>query len=83
MVEFQTASHTNRFRVVRSDVKFQNIWVLKYVFAPRTAHLYIVMNSHVNVEEVRVLEFLVARAAFENVASGVFMLLDFVNLKGA
>lgn len=82
VVEFQPAGDANRFRVMRFDVKFQDIRVLEYVLAPRTAHLYVVMNSHVDVEKIRVFEFLVARAAFKHVASGVLVLLDFMDLEG-
>lgn len=55
--------------------------MLEYVFAPWTTHLYIVMNPHVDVEQIRVFELLVARAALENVARGILVLFDFVDLE--
>lgn len=81
MVEFQPTSHTDRFRVVGFDVKFQHVRVLEDVFTPRTAHLHVVVNPHVDVEQIRVLELLVARAALEHVSSGILVLFDFVDLK--
>ena len=81
MVKFEPASNANRFSVVGLDVKFQDVRVLEYVLAPRTAHLHVVMNSHVNVEQIRVFELLVARAAFEHVSSGILVLFDFVYLE--
>lgn len=66
---------------MRFDVKFQDVRVLEYVFAPWTAHLNIVMNPHVDVEEIRVFELLVARAALEHVARGILVLFDFVDLE--
>lgn len=81
MVKFQPAGNANRFGVMRFDVKFQDVRVLKYVFAPRTAHLNIVMNPHVDVEKIRVFELLVARAALEHVARSILVLFDFVDLE--
>jgi len=67
--------------VVRFDVKFQDVRVLEYVFAPWTAHLYIVMNPHVDVKQIRVFELLVARAALEHVARSILVLFDFMDLE--
>lgn len=66
---------------MRFDVKFQDVRVLEYVFAPWAAHLYIVMNPHVDVKQIRVLELLVARAALEHVARGILVLFDFMDLE--
>jgi len=81
MVKFQPAGNANRFGVMRFDVKFQDVRVLEYVFAPWTAHLNIVMNPHVDVEKIRVFELLVARATLEHMARGILVLFDFVDLE--
>ena len=81
MVKFQPAGNANRFGVMRFNVKFQDVRVLEYVFAPWTAHLNIVMNPHVDVEKIRVFKLLVACAALEHVARGILVLFDFVDLE--
>lgn len=62
-------------------MKFQDVRVFEYIFTPRTAHFHVVMNSHVDVEKIRVLELLVARATLEHVSSGILVLFDFVDLE--
>ena len=81
VVKFQPTCNANRFGVMRFDVKFQDVRVLEYVFATRAAHLYIVMNPHVDVKQIRVLELLVTRAALEHVACSILVLFDFMDLE--
>jgi len=81
VVKLEPTRNAHWFRMMCLDVDLETIRMLENVFATWTAHLDIVMDPHVNVKKIRVLEFLVARATFQDVTRGVLVLFHFVNLQ--